>query len=200
MKKSIVIFSLLLSSISYPSIAQKTKEGVFLSANDFSIGKISYSPQDNGSKYRLHVNTSFYKAPVVVTTGNSVIHLSKDSVFGYRDRRNTCYRFYQKGVYKILNPSEKLILYSTTIVVENPRNTYRVTNYFFSKNANSPLFPLSKLNLKMVFYADNNFVRMLDDFFPGDQDLTAFDKPDKSYLLNKIQDQEQPATSKLILN
>jgi hypothetical protein len=166
-------------------IDQKAKEGV-LSAEDFTNGKISYSHDitDNSCKFRLHeVSFAF---PINIVTGNKVIKLNKDSIFGYRDQKNVCYRFYKKSAYKILNPAEKILLYSITSITGEPKNTHRVTNYFFSENANSPLYPLSKWNLVRVLSKDVFFQILLDVYFQGDKDLMAYDSSNNRYLLNWV--------------
>jgi hypothetical protein len=167
-------------------IDQKAKEGVYLSANDFTNGKISYSHNitDNSYKFRLH-DVSF-KSLIKIVTGNKVIKLSKDSIFGYRDKMDVCYRFYNKVAYKILNPAEKILIYSSTSITGEPKNIHRVTNYFFSENVGSPLYTLSKWNLKRVLSKDISFQILVDVYFPGDKDLIAYDNLNKRYLLNRV--------------
>jgi hypothetical protein len=181
-------------------IDQKAKEGVYLSAQDFMNGIISYSHTitDNSYKFRLH-DVSF-ESPIKIVTGNKVIKLNKDSVFGYRDQKNVCYRLYNKNAYKILNPAEKILLYSNTSITGEPRNTHRVTNYFFSENANSPLYPLSKWNLKRVLSKDVPFQILLDTYFPGDKDLMAYDSLNKRFFLNRVYELNKQAICKMNTN
>jgi hypothetical protein len=174
-------------------IDQKAKEGVYLSGEDYANGKISFSQSLTDGKYKFHLNEVSFKTPIKIVTGHNVIKLDKDSIFGYRDKKNVCYRFYNKVIYKILNPDEKILLYSTTSMTDEPKNIHRITNYFFSRNAESPLYPLSKWNLKTVFYKNAYFNVLLDVYFPGDEDLTAFDNGHKNYLLNRVFEiSEQP--------
>jgi hypothetical protein len=174
-------------------VGQKNSEGVFLTAKDFTNCKISFSQSLTDRKYKFHLYDVSFRTPIKIVIGDNVIKLDKDSIFGYRDKKNVCYRFYNKVIYKILNPDEKILLYSTTSIKDEPKNIHRITNYFFSRNADCPLYPLSKWNLKTVFCKNINFNALLDVYFPDDKDLTAFYNAEKTHLLNRVYEMcEQP--------
>lgn len=179
---------------------QKMNECVYLSANDFINGKMSYGHNISESKNNFRMHGIAFRNHLRIVNGSSVIKLNKDSIFGYRDRKNGCYRFYKNDVYQILNPSGKFLLYSNTSITGQPKNIHRVTNYFFSENANSPLYPLSKMNLKTVLSKDVNFNVLLDVYFPCDKDLIAFDKVNDSYLLNRIYDLSEQTICRMTHN
>ena len=128
----------------------------------------------------------FNTSSIKVVIGDSVIKLNKDSIFGYRDKKNTCYRFYNKVAFKIINPSEKILLYSTTSLEGIPRNRHNVTNYFFSAKPDSPIYALSKWNLKTVLYKEVLFHELLNVYFESDKELIAYDRMNNIYLLNRI--------------
>jgi hypothetical protein len=178
-------------------IDQTAKEGVYLSSEDFVNGKISFSRNTTDNSYKFHLNDVSFRSPIKIVTANKVIKLNKDSIFGFRDQKNIFYRFYNKGTYKILNPTEKILLYSNTSIIGEPKNIHRVTNYFFSENANSPLYPLSKWNLKKVLSKDISFQILLDVYFPGDTDLTAYDRLNKRYLLDRVYELSKQAICKM---
>ncbi len=197
MKRSFYIFPLLLFSLNSAVIAQKGNEGIYLSANDFANGKISFSHNITDGKYKFRLRDISCKSHIKIIAGNKIIRLNKDSVFGYRDKKNTCYRFYKKAAYKIMNPAEKILLYSSTSMEVEPKNSHRVTNYFFSENANSPIYPLSKWNLKTVLYKDGFFHVLLDVYFSCDNELTAYDSFNKIYLLNRVYEESKQTLSKI---
>jgi hypothetical protein len=176
---------------------QKAKEGLYLSAEDFINGNISYNHTITDNSYKFHLHDVSFLSPIKIVTGNKVIKLNKDSIFGYRDQKNICYRFYNKSAYKILNPGEKILLYSSSSITGEPKNTHRVTNYFFSENANSPLYPLSKWNLVRVLSKDVPFQILLDVYFPGDKDLMAYDSSNRTYLLNRVYELSKQAICKM---
>src|SRR5271157_2356313 len=186
MKKIILIFPLLLFSIGTELTAQKINEGVYLTAKDFTNSKISFVNDQLNNKYKVRLNETFNSPKITIIKGDSVIKLNKESVFGYRDKKNNCYRFYNKAEYQIINPSEKILLYSKSELEGGFRSTHKVTHYFFSENANSPIYALTKWNLKAVFYKEVSFLELLDVYFESDNQLTAYDSINKIYTLNRV--------------
>jgi hypothetical protein len=178
-------------------IAQKENEGIYLSANDFTNGKISYTHNINDGNYKFRLHDISFNSPIKIIAGNKIISVNKDLVYGYRDKENTCYRFYNKGTFKILNPFEKIILYSTSSLVGSPRNIHRLTNYFFSADAASPIYKLTKWNMKMILGKDVYFHELLDIYFQSDDELTAYDDLNKIYLLNRIYNESKQTLSKI---
>lgn len=195
MKRLIIVFPFLLFTINYGLNAQKTNVGVYLSADDFTSGKISFAHnQDN--KYKIHLHELFNTSIIKIINGGSVVRLDKDSIFGYRDKKNTCYRFFNKIKYKIINPSENILLYSRPQLAGGPKNSHTVTAYYFSVTAGSPVYPLSKRNLKSVLYDNVLFNEMLDVYFHDDAELITFDDTNKIYDLNRIYDLSKRITVK----
>jgi hypothetical protein len=189
MKRSLLlVFKFFIFSLCSELMAQNANEGIYLSANDFTKGKLAFENAPGETKYKLHLNEIFNSAVVKVTMQGSVIELKKDSIFGYRDMDNNCFRFYKNDAYKIINSTEKILLYSQTISVGSPRNIHFVTNYFFSENAGSAIYSLSKLNLKAVLYNDVRFHELLDIYFHSDDELTSYDSINKVYNINRIYD------------
>jgi hypothetical protein len=161
-------------------------EGVYLSANDFTNGKVSFENNQINKKYKFYLHEIYHTSSIKIISGDSIIKLNKDSIFGFRDKKNTCHRFYNKVEYEILNPSEKILLYRCSSFVGGSKNIRTVTNYFFSANADSPIYPLSKWNLKTVLYKEVLFHELLDVYFHCDKQLIAYDGFNKIYTLNRI--------------
>ena len=191
MKKLIAIFLLLFNIVNCGLIAQKTNEGVYLSVNDFMAGKTSYVDNHQTGKYKLCVNKLFCPATIKIIKGDSIIRLSKNSVFGYRDKRSNFYRFYKRITYKILNPGEKILLYTSTAMAGVPKNIHLVTTWYFSENAGSPVYPLTRKNLKTVLYKEVALHTLLDVYFSSDNELSASDLLNKKYMLNRVYDESK---------
>lgn len=162
------------------------REGVYLSANDFTNGKVSFAHNKKNKKYKFYLNEIIHTSSIKIISGDTVIVLKKDLIFGYYDKKNTCYRFYNKVAYKIINSSEKILLYSRSSLVGGIKNNRTVTNYFFSVTANSSIYPLTKWNLKTVLCKDVLFHELLDIYFQSDNELTAYDSTNKITILNRI--------------
>ena len=194
MKKLFLIYPLLLFCFNIEVIAQDINQGVYLSAKDFTNGKVSFE-NDHSKKYKLHCNQTFNSSTTKVIIGDSIIKLNNDSIFGYRDKNNVCYRFYNKGTFKILNPTEEILIYSKTSSEGVPKNSHPVTKYYFSSNASNPIYPLTKWQLKIAFVNDVAFNKLLDIYFHSDDELFVFDKIKKIYFLNYVYKMSQQRTS-----
>jgi hypothetical protein len=195
MKKLILIFPLLLFSLGTELTAQKVNEGVYLTAKDFTNSKVSFVNDQINNKYKIHLNEIFNSPKIKIIKGDSVIKLNKESVFGYCDKKNNSYRYYNKAEYKIINPSEKILLYSKTSMEGGFRSSHVVTNYYFSQDATSPIYALTKSNLKEVFLKDVAFIELLNVYFDSDKDLAAYDNINKGYMLNRVYELSQQKTT-----
>jgi hypothetical protein len=189
MKKSVLIFPFMVFGLSTILDAQKVNEGVYLSAKDFTSGTISYENNQSNQNYKLYVHDSFKKSTIKIISGDKTTVLNKDNVFGYRSSDNSFYRFYNRDQYKIINHSEKILMYSLSTTEGAPRNIHRVTNYYFSKDATSALYPLTKQNLKIAFANDPKFIELVNTYFELDAELYAYDSTQKMYNLNRTYEQ-----------
>ena len=86
-------------------------EGVFLSASDFTACKISYANDQFNKRYKIKLHELINTSTIKIVIGDSAISLKKDSIFGYRTKKNVWYRFYNNVTYKIINPGENILLY-----------------------------------------------------------------------------------------
>ena len=195
MKKLILIFPLLLFSLATELTAQKINQGVYLTAKDFTNSKISFVNDQLNNNYKVRLNEIFNSSKITIIKGDSVIKLNKESVFGYRDKKNNCYRFNNKVEYQIINPSEKILLYRKSELEGGFRSTHKVMHYFFSENATSPIYALTKPNLKEVFLKDVSFIELLNVYFDSDKDLSVYDYINKGYMLNRVYELSKQKTS-----
>ena len=186
MNNSLLILSVFIFSFNTGLIAQNESEGVYLSANNYTIGKVSYSNNCPGRKHQLCLNEFSNSSSISIKIGDSVITLAKDAIFGFRDKQGKNYRFYKKSVFEILNPAEQILLYKNSLEVGSPKSKTLVINYYFSENAASPIYPLTKHNLGIVFGNDVHFMELLNMYFHFDNELTVYDSLHKVYFLNCV--------------
>lgn len=186
MKHPLVIFFVFLFTFNNGLIAQKESEGVYLSADHFIKRKLSYSNDRPGNKYQLLINDFSNPASIKIISSDTMITLAKDEIFGYRDKTGTNYRFYKKTVFEILNPNEHLLLYKNTVEGGSLKGKTLVTKCFFSETAASPIYPLTKYYLSVVFAKEVQFVDLLNIYFRFDEELTVYDSVKKIYFLNHI--------------
>ena len=178
----ILLGVILLFSLRNYTLAQST--GIYLTHKDFDNEIISFVKKEN-LKYKFRVDHIFDDSYVKIVIDDSCFIFKKDSIFGYRDYHSVNYRFYNKKTYRIINPREEILLYSITSIV-NPKGNQTVVNYFFSINTDSPVYPLTKPNLKKAFYNDLNFHDLIDVYFRKDSDLLSYDVLNNQYTINSI--------------
>ncbi|HKR05282.1 MAG TPA: hypothetical protein VJY62_11675 [Bacteroidia bacterium] len=164
--------------------AQIAQPGIYISGNDFDTNKIS-SFEIKGKKYKLKLHDTFYKPFIEVESGDSTIKLYKDSIFGYRDKGNVSFCFFDKNIYTVMNQREKIILYKRQSS-GGYKNTETIVRYFFSKDASSPILPLTRTNLKDVFQSDSSFYEIIDMCFDSDDELITYDNTYKIFKINRV--------------
>ena len=102
--------------------AQEHQEGIFFSSADFNNNKISYSNPE-GKKYKFYLHNSF-NTPIRIITGDSVKTISKKSVFGYRDEKGTCYRYYDKSSFEDPLIHQKVSFFTKRLRSRAPSEIY----------------------------------------------------------------------------
>jgi len=190
MKTAILVIPFLLISWIAELNAQVTIAGIYLSANDFINNKLSFKNNKAGVTYQLCAEEQMNSSYIKIMTGNDIIRLKKDSIFGYRNSKHNSFRFYKKTAYEILNPSEPILIYCCASSVTMPAS-YPEKNYYFSLNPFSPVYPLTKRNLEIVFNKDDRFKELLKVYFHSDDELTVYDSVHKIYYLNRIYDESK---------
>lgn len=166
------------------SIAQTTVQGVYLTFEDFKINHLSFTRQ-LGKNYKLHLNELFNKETLNITIGDSTYQLRKELLYGYRDQNNRVFRFYNHSDYRIINPSEDILLFCK-FSIGGYKNAQTIVHYYFSKDASSAIIPLTKWNLKNAFPNDTVFHEFLDMRFSADQDLIGYDNFAQQTQLNHL--------------
>lgn len=151
MRKIVIIIGFILCNLSHELSAQNSYEGIYLSSGDFAHGKLSYVNNQRDKNYKINLHADFSTSTIEIIFGDSTFTVNKKSIFGFRDKSGFCYRFYNNEIFKIINPAEEILLYSTFTSVGAPKNVHSETKYFFSKNLNSSIYSLTKSNVKDVF-------------------------------------------------
>jgi hypothetical protein len=158
--------------------------GVYLSPGDLASNKLSFKAASKKCKVKLHEFP--YRSHIHVKYGDSTYVLEKDSVFGYKDLSGTSYRFSGKKIYKIINPTETILIYETTGQGDNPKDMRVYTYYSFSKNASTPIKNLTISTLLNSFKENNVFVDLVEEYFRTDEQLTEYDPVHKQYKINHL--------------
>lgn len=183
-KSHIILILAILFSWNKNLYSQTSSQGIYLSADDFSNNKISFQPIE-GKKYKLHLNDFFNQASIKISIGDSTYQVQKDSMFAYRDKENNVYRLVGRSNYKMLNPTEQILLYSKTSL-GGYKNLQTIITYYFSSNASSSIQSLTKWNLKNAFPMNTAFHELLDMMFTNDHELIMYDNFYNMYKVNRV--------------
>jgi hypothetical protein len=103
---------------------------------------------------------------------------------------NLQYRNSEKGKYQILDTTYFYLYYRYEQVEKvRGKSLVKTDEYFFSRNAESPIQLLTAENLKRAFPDNLPFHYAIDAEFKRDQDLIAYDPYYKGYKLKYIYNQ-----------
>lgn len=159
--------------------------GIYLSAADFNKGKLSF-PKEKKKKCKVKLHDFSYKPFITVKYCDSIYTLQKDSIFGYKESLGTNYRFYNKKKYPVLNQGESILLYRTETKSGNPKSPDINVHYYFSKDASSPILPLTERNLESCFNENKVFAEFIEIHFKNDEELAEYDYLNKMYKINRL--------------
>ncbi len=180
MKKHLFISFLLFS---FYSFSQKKEIGVFLSYSDYQENTLSFS--NKGSKnYKLRIHPIFKTSFITIQKDKETFNHKKDSIYGYQ-KGEEAFRFYNQSEYKIVQSLNDFFIYSK-LSFPKGKGSIQETHYFFSKETNSPIFKLTRMNLKTSFPKNSKFHDLLDQNFKNDSDLINFDEFYREYKLIRI--------------
>ena len=168
-------------------LAQDNNYGIYKSAEDYKNGKLSCEISA-ASKGKIKLHDFFSGKYVDVITYGKNYRFCEDSIFGYRDSKKEDFRFYKTydKEYRILENKDIVVyLGSARISHYNDKHIQFGPAYFFSKTADSPVLPLTILNLKRAFPENLKFHDMLDMEFGNTQEINPSDIFKINQLLNQ---------------
>lgn len=167
--------------------AQKDSSGIYKTADDFSQRKLSNAINYKTEKHKIKHNLLFNNAELKVKHAGKTHTLLKSETYGYRSTKGEEFRFVDNKEYKILNPSEALLIYEYKHSSHSPKETAKYSPmYYFSTDASSAPQSLTKANLKAAFPNSHKFHDALDAQFESDKELHEYDRFHKMYKLNWI--------------
>lgn len=163
------------------------KSGIYMSAADFSSGKLKYEISCLTQKHKIK-SADFLNTDIIkIIHKDSTIKLSKSAIWGFRLCDGKEYRVYQNKEYQILDKGA-IPIYQTieTTHTNNPKNKQTVTRtrYYFSEDASKPLKELTLKNIETSFLSNKKFHELIDLYFKSDEDLLIYDDYYKMLRLN----------------
>ena len=177
-----------LLAISMNATAQKDSSGMYQTVDDFRNHKLTYAINYKTEKHKINDYLLFNATQVKVKHHGISYTLDKSAVYGYKSTTGKVFRFVDNEPYEILNPDEELLLYlhTTPINMKVDPTKREEEHYYFSKDAGSPPVELTIDNLKKFFSENSKFLASIDKYFTKDEQLTSYDKKNKTYTLNRL--------------
>lgn len=193
MKNSIklIVITFALTIASTLSFAQKNltgHSGLYMTANDFTIKKLSYDIDVAKEKHTIKADKLFGQSRLDIIHDGKKYSFEKKDVFGFRDVANKDFRFFNNQEYEILD-GEFFFLYRYHTFVSNGKTQVQKPAYFISKEVNSKIVLLTLVNLKNFFPGNHKFHDMLDAAFKSDGGLDAYDEYHNTFKIKHLYSQ-----------
>jgi hypothetical protein len=165
------------------------KSGLYFTANDF----LQYKPSDEidcSGNEKLEIHALLGSASVTVVKNGQKQSFPKNQLYGYRDCKGRDYRFYNHGIYRILDTAGFFIYYGYKYEHgSGGKGLVKTDEYYFSTGGNSQLLVLNIDNLKKAFPTNDRFHYQIDEACKTDKDLVAYDGFLKTYRIKYLYSQ-----------
>lgn len=175
-----ISIAILLLLIGFTGFSQA---GLYKSADDYLTGKLEHEKQDF-EKHKLRTDLLFNKYVVKVVENGEAHKYFKWDIYGYKNKKNQSFRFFNEKSYRIVDTTS-FVMYAREENIVRGKEKTRETKYYFSKNAESRIVPLTIRNLKMA-YPNRDFHDMLDVHFRSNKELIRYDAFHNEYKLKRI--------------
>lgn len=189
MKWNLIVFSSLFTyNISLAQVSQAdSKSGIYFTVSDYQSGHLHLAGDARDKTHKIKLNDFFGSDKIKVKHYGKDYDLSKDSIFGYRDKAGNDYRFYKShsDEYRIVE-NKSIVIYEKLLPGNKQTSFKSIPEYFFSKGLTGEIQRLSINNLKNAFKDNNSLVDAIDLNFKSDGDLAQYDAIRKEYKINHL--------------
>lgn len=165
-------------------VVYSQQSGVYVSVADFESGKLTYAVDCSKEKQAIQVHEFLGKEYITVIHHKESHKLLKKEVYGYRDCNGAVYRLGVDKHYRVMNPTEKILLYAIEMPWTKGQGAY--TFYYFSRSAGDDIYDLTLENLKRAFPDNHKFHDALDAQFSSGLHLALYDSFHRMYKVNRL--------------
>lgn len=176
---------LVFSSAGTAQVAPQKMSGVYLTADDYKNGRLSFEGDCGSKSHRLELHDVLHKSYVHVTHETEKRRFAKSELFGFRACDGRDYRFASNLEHRILEARE-LYIYTREVYVSHGRGRHTVRGYFFSAGAEGPVLALTLENLKKAFPDNQRFCDALDLAFGATHKLSEYDESLRMFRVNQL--------------
>ncbi|UTA67719.1 hypothetical protein [Emticicia sp. 21SJ11W-3] len=161
------------------------KNGIFINAEEFQNGMPELGFDKKSKQNHIHE----FDNKVFLTENTEKASFPKSAIWGFR-KNNQDYRTFQNTDYAVAYAPKGLpILFYTLGEVTGEGNIKDDinTNYYFSRNSQSAIYPLTLANVKEVFSDQLSFVKALDGSgLSDDKPIHEISKVLAAYVRNNV--------------
>jgi hypothetical protein len=185
MKKRISIFAFLISGLlsNYSVIAQS---GVYLTAQDYKNGKLSYA-DPCGKEHHIKLNEFLGKPYITVKHNDKVVKLMKDSIYAFVNCDGHAHRFYKHHDSDyIIEENMPLTIYAKETGMTQNKGFKVGFEFYFSTTLAGDIVQLTAENLKKAYPKNNKLHDAIDQYFPEGIGITDYDKFHNSFKVNHL--------------
>ncbi|WP_348620951.1 hypothetical protein [Pedobacter lusitanus] len=190
LKFFIVLFALFLSktyaqATTLNTITNDPESGIYLTAADYKHNQLHLAG-DQTTKNKFQLNDFFGGKTLTLNHNGKNYKFSKDSIYGYRDKKGSDYRFYKKhdAKYRILE-NRSLVIYEFQRPGDKQTGFKPLLSYYYSEGVDGEVYPLTIDNLKRTFKEQAAF-DIIDANFKTDQDLVSYDTYNHMFRINRL--------------
>jgi len=161
-------------------MSQNNKLGIYKSIQDFHAKRSSVIVDSTHRKRAIQASNFFLSPNLFYYSDNVRKKIPMDSVYAYIDYKGRIYRIWHRASW-LLCDSGEITIYSQVVCHKitvrtsrgNRYNYKQMTDYFFSFNNSSSIFPLITSNLQSVYGYDEHVMQKLLKDFPDSKSLNA---------------------------
>jgi hypothetical protein len=183
-KRSFLLFVVYTCSIAVLK-AQPECSGVYLTASDFTDGRLSYASAGRGTLKQSFFNLLAKNHLFIIRPDYAWKRISKKDVFAIKSCEGEIVRICDGNNYYLQNLGDCIPIYKEIISPSSKGSIARV-KYYFSINPISELQELTLDNLKAAYPDNHEFENALDANFREDSDLYAYNSTKKYFELTRV--------------
>ncbi len=157
--------------------------GLYLKADDYVNGSLTHE-QGDFEKHKIRADIPFNKYVVKVVDGGESHKYFKWDLYGFRNKKNESFRFYNEKAYRIVDTTSFPVYAREENIVRGKEKT-RETRYYLIKGAESHIVHLTINNLKRAF-PNREFHDLLDLQFRHNRELMRYDAFHQEYKIKSI--------------
>jgi hypothetical protein len=181
------VFVVLLFALTAPLYVE-SQGGIYMTKGDYRQNQLTYRSGYGKTGYKIRLHNFFGNTPsfIIINDGKKE-KLKKSAVYGFVDCKGNTYRFYEDGIYKIVD-SGGIFIYTQQRNITKSKGYAVVTDYFFSNAPDGNIFPLNMKNLVNGYRDNHKFLCLLENY---SGDANAYDSGNKTFRISYLYTQSQ---------